>query len=449
MKTNFTQRKFYIVYFLLLTAVFLSRKSFAQCGSAGGNGAILTTNSIVIDGNMSDWTSILNDPDNNTWDATPDLDAATITNSGRDLLRFAFAPGSAGLYFYFSRAAASSNTVDFLVYLDVNNNNLMESNEPVFDISWWGNNGKTIIDVYNYTPYNATGDPLVSNGKTDGYTLPGTLGSTARISIGKNNAIGSTDKISLEALIPWSYITQTNASNVAISSLTYGMPFKFHVSSLSGTPSTVPTAGSVEDNFGGCTAGIIQNSGSLPIVLSYFNAYAQDAKVILNWVTEMEENNAYYSVERSQDGINFTTIGMVLGSMNSSLRKTYEYKDDLKGVDVNKNIYYRVKQTDVDGKSTYTPVRLVKLTQKQNMIQVNPNPFVDNLTVKYMSNVSGVMDIKVINANGQLVAAKKNTISKGFNSVSVNNLGSLARGLYVIQVMINGEISEQTKLLKN
>ena len=164
---------------------------------------------------------------------------------------------------------------------------------------------------------------------------------------------------------------------------------------------------------------------------------------------EMELNNEYYSVERSQDGKNFTAIAMVLGSLNSSIRKTYEYKDDLKGVDVSKTIYYRIKQIDLDGHSTYSPVRNVKLSQKQNMIQVNPNPFVDNITVKYMSDVSGVMDIRIINANGQTLVAKKSTLLKGFNNAAIYNLGSLARGLYIVEVMINGELSEKTKLIKN
>lgn len=449
MKTNFTQRKFYIVYFILVIAIFFSRKSFAQCGTAGGNGAITSTNSIVIDGNMSDWTTYVNDPDNNTWDGTPDFDSATITDLGRDMLQFIMTQGSSGLYMYFSRAAGNNNSIDFLNYLDINNNSKMDKNEPVVDISWSGANGKGMVKIYNYNPANAAGDSLTKNGTTDGYSLPGSLGNTPRTTIG-NNGSGSADGKTIEVLVPWSYITQTNTSGAVINSLVYSMPFKFHISSINGNVSSVPGANSIDDNFGGCFGGTIQSNGSLPIVMSYFNAFVENnSKVKLNWVTEMELNNEYYSIERSQDGKNYTAIAMVLGSMNSSIRKTYEYKDGLNGVDVSKTIYYRIKQSDIDGKSTYSPVRTVKLTQKQNMIQVNPNPFVDNITVKYMSEVSGVMDIKVINANGQIVVAKKNTLSKGFNSTAIYNLGSLAKGLYIVEVMINGEISEKTKLLKN
>ncbi|MBI2729580.1 MAG: T9SS type A sorting domain-containing protein [Sphingobacteriales bacterium] len=450
MKTNFTQRKFYIIYALLVLAIFISRKSFAQCGSAGGNGAIQSTNSIVIDGNMGDWTPYLNDPDNNTYDGNPDLDAATISNSSFDISRFVMTQGTAGLYLYFSRAAGTNNTIDYIAYIDINNNSKMDTNEPVVDMSWNGANRKCAVKIFNYIPFNAGGDAISNNGTTDGYTLPGSITSSARSTVG-NAGNGSADGQTLEVLIPWNYITQTNSSGTVINSLVYSQPFKFHISSINGSPTSIPGANSVNDNFGGCFGGTIESKGSLPILLSYFNALADEnnTKVKLNWVTEMELNNDYYTIERSQDGKTYTSIGMVLGSMNSSIRKTYEYKDDLKGVDVSKTIYYRVKQSDIDGKSSYTPVRTVKLSQKQNMIQINPNPFVDNITVKYMSEVSGSMDIRVMNANGQTVVAKKSTLVKGFNSTAIYNLGSLARGLYIVEVMINGEVSEKTKLVKN
>lgn len=450
MKTNLTQRKFYILYVLLVLSIFLSRKTFAQCGAKGGNGATLATTSMTIDGNMSDWTPFLNDPDNNSYDGTPDFDSATITDKGRDMQRFVVTYSGSGLYMYFSRVAANNNSIDFLVYLDVNNNSLMEKNEPVVDMSWNGSNGKCMVKIYDYTPAVATGDSLTKKGTTDGYSMPGSLGATARTTIGYNGK-GSADGLSLEVYVPWSYLTQTNSGGSAIYSLGYNMPFKYHASSLNGTPASVPGANSIDDNFGGCFGGTIQKVTSLPIILSYFNAYAADnnAKVTLNWVTEMELNNEYYTIERSQDGKNFTAIGMVLGSMNSSIRKTYEYKDNLNGVDVTKTIYYRVKQSDIDGKSTYSPIRSVRLSQKQNMIQVNPNPFVDNITVKYMSEVSGTMNIKVVNMNGQTVVNKTTSVNKGFNSTNIANLGSLPKGLYVVEVMINGEVSEKTKLMKN
>jgi hypothetical protein len=97
--------------------------------------------------------------------------------------------------------------------------------------------------------------------------------------------------------------------------------------------------------------------------MTCFNARTDNnSKIIMNWITEVELNKPYYTIERSGDGKNFVAIGMVLGSMCSSVRKTYEYKDNLKKVDVNQTIYYRVKQSDADGKSTYSQVLSVRLS---------------------------------------------------------------------------------------
>jgi Secretion system C-terminal sorting domain len=228
------------------------------------------------------------------------------------------------------------------------------------------------------------------------------------------------------------------------------MPFKFHISAINGNINSVPGSNSVNDNFGGCFGGIIQNNGSLPIKLSYFSARGENnSKAILNWVTETELNNEYYTIERSQDNKNYKAIAVMMGALTTTLQQSYEYKDNLSGVDMGKVIFYRIKQTDIDGKSSYSPVRTVKFNQKQNMVQVNPNPFVDNVSIKYLSEVSGTMQVRIVNANGQTVVNRKSGLVKGYNYTAISNLASLAKGLYVVEVMINGELSEKTKLMKH
>jgi hypothetical protein len=183
--------------------------------------------------------------------------------------------------------------------------------------------------------------------------------------------------------------------------------------------------------------------------MSYFSVYInKDVKASLNWVTEAETNNSYYIIERSVDSKNFIGIGMVLGSMNSSIRKTYKYIDDLKTIDAGKTIYYRIKQVDYNGKYSYSPVRSVKLSQKQDIIQINPNPFVDNITVKFMSETNGTVNIRLVNMTGQTVLNKTTTIIKGFNNTGIYNLAYLPKGIYTVSVMVNDEESGNTKLVK-
>ena len=82
-------------------------------------------------------------------------------------------------------------------------------------------------------------------------------------------------------------------------------------------------ASSIIDS-GGINVGIIP----LPIELLSFNAKKVNSKVIVSWETALELNNDYFEVERSENGIDFYSIGEVVGSKNSQQIKGYSFVDD-------------------------------------------------------------------------------------------------------------------------
>jgi hypothetical protein len=75
--------------------------------------------------------------------------------------------------------------------------------------------------------------------------------------------------------------------------------------------------------------------------------------VFLEWVTKSERNNDYFSIERSEDGKIFETIKQINGAGNSTKKLHYDFTDysPLRGTN-----YYRLKQTDYDGKSEYSKI---------------------------------------------------------------------------------------------
>ena len=129
----------------LIIAAALTTNVSAQC-TFGGNGIAVST-AITVDGNVSDWSAVIADPDNFSTDAIPDMDAP-IADVGRDFTKFAFTQTWSTLYFYFARAGSATNAVDVLLYLDINNNSLMETNEPVIAISWSGSNGNGKVEIF-------------------------------------------------------------------------------------------------------------------------------------------------------------------------------------------------------------------------------------------------------------------------------------------------------------
>src|ERR1700756_585302 len=94
----------------------------------------------------------------------------------------------------------------------------------------------------------------------------------------------------------------------------------------------------------------------LPIELLGFKAIANGNKVDINWQTITETNNDYFTIEKSEDGKNFTQLATTKGAGNSTTEKQY-YESDY--TPYSGTSYYRLKQTDFNGKFVYFPMTTV------------------------------------------------------------------------------------------
>ena len=192
--------------------------------------------------------------------------------------------------------------------------------------------------------------------------------------------------------------------------------------------------------------------GSLPVKYLSFDATVNDKSVVaLKWVTAEELNNSHFEVERSFDASNFSTIGTVLdGFTVNGTRKSYQFKDYSAELQNRSVAYYRLKQFDLDGKFTYSKVLSVRLQAKAGVVmQVSPNPFVENLNVRFSSTESGTAQIRISNAAGQIVLSKQALISKGYNNILVEGLSGLGTGMYVAQLIMNGTVIDNQRVIKS
>lgn len=90
--------------------------------------------------------------------------------------------------------------------------------------------------------------------------------------------------------------------------------------------------------------------GTLPVELLSFTPSIKPDRVELNWTTGTEINNDFFTIERSRDLYGWEVLGFVQGAGNSSIPLDYGFTDfrPLDGLG-----YYRLKQTDFDGKFKY------------------------------------------------------------------------------------------------
>jgi Secretion system C-terminal sorting domain len=189
----------------------------------------------------------------------------------------------------------------------------------------------------------------------------------------------------------------------------------------------------------------------LPVKYLSFDAVVNDNKVTLKWLTAQEINHSYFEVERSFDMNNFSTLGIVLdGFVVNGSDKSYQFKDNSSELQNNSMVYYRLKQIDIDGKATYSKVLAVRLKAKAGIVmQVSPNPFIENVHLRFTTAETGTAQMRITNAVGQIVLSKQTTISKGYNNIQIDGLSRLASGMYVVQLIMNGTLIDNQRLIKN
>ena len=109
--------------------------------------------------------------------------------------------------------------------------------------------------------------------------------------------------------------------------------------------------------------------GPLPVVLTAFAAQRQAAGVHLRWATATEEQNARFDVQRSPDGVAFATIAAVPGGGTAFQPTSYALLDALAPPAA---LYYRLRQVDVGGAATFSPVVVVAAAAAPVMLYPNP-----------------------------------------------------------------------------
>lgn len=181
----------------------------------------------------------------------------------------------------------------------------------------------------------------------------------------------------------------------------------------------------------------------LPISLLYFQAVLEEDKVVLSWMTVEEQNNDYFTLERSTDGVLFTEVERITGAGNSSSKLSYTFTDEHPLIGVS---YYRLSQTDYDGTTQSFNVVYVKNNNKNRQFRLYPNPISgSNLTI---FNSYDEINVAIIyNVTGSEL--QRIPLTSGINSVLLNTLVKES-GIYFLHILNSiGESVQIQKLIVN
>lgn len=176
----------------------------------------------------------------------------------------------------------------------------------------------------------------------------------------------------------------------------------------------------------------------LPVELLYFRGEPLDRSISLNWATATELNNDYFTVERSLDGRKFNPIGIIPGAGNSQEVKRYHFVDEsVTRIAVEKNIYYRLRQTDFDGHFTLSEIIVLEIDPR-NFFDILEHSFqAEYLKLTIHNPQYSPLDVHLYDLNGRLIREIGLPATEGRTELSLAT-NELQAGFYIVTVS-NGQ----------
>lgn len=182
----------------------------------------------------------------------------------------------------------------------------------------------------------------------------------------------------------------------------------------------------------------------LPIELKRFTNSCKNNETMVQWVTASESNSAYFSLERSTDGIEWNSVGKVEAAGVSNNEKTYEYKDKTAPYSL---YYYRLVSVDQNGqKDVSNVIKGQNCKDINNQLTLYPNPASDIITIE-KGGVQGDYKLSIMDSRGKVIFQKNNSVKTTSLMKETINVTNFARGTYFVKVVDADGVSEMKKFV--
>ncbi len=186
-----------------------------------------------------------------------------------------------------------------------------------------------------------------------------------------------------------------------------------------------------------------------PVEMGPYGWSEKSGSVVIEWITSTEINNLGFEVERSVNRMNWEMLEFIRGRGNSNVPVKYSFIDKYPGT--SGKLYYRLKQIDIDGASTYHSEMEVCLSApvKFEMSQNYPNPFNPSTKIDFNIPQKNYVTVKVFDTMGRLVDTLfEGEKDAGYHTVDFNAAGK-SSGIYFCRLQAgNVNILKQMILQK-
>lgn len=183
--------------------------------------------------------------------------------------------------------------------------------------------------------------------------------------------------------------------------------------------------------------------------LETFTASVSGVHVLLNWTVSHESLNEYYTIERSNDNVEWEVIGREAAAPGNELIQQYSFMDrDVAG----ERSYYRISYTRFDGKREYAQQLDVKHSNAMDAINaeqlwVDNSIFTNGFSIKFDARQEGSGELKIFDMTGRIVDTKEYTLVKGKQMLKYDH-PTLKSGLHMAVFQVAGDKSYSARLVK-
>ena len=186
------------------------------------------------------------------------------------------------------------------------------------------------------------------------------------------------------------------------------------------------------------------SGGVLAIKITYFNASKGNGYNSLNWQAACSSSQAIFEIERSTDGINFTTISSITATQ-ARCAQPFSYNDNTAP---SGTVFYRIKIIDVDGRASNSAI--VKLSNQAKEIQlggISPNPVANVAQLKINTTKNDVVELAIVSADGKVVYRNSVKLQPGSSVVNIE-IANLPSGVYMIKGLFSDGQTNTLKFIK-
>lgn len=184
--------------------------------------------------------------------------------------------------------------------------------------------------------------------------------------------------------------------------------------------------------------------GTLGVELVAFEGRAEEGGNRLEWLTNTEKDNNFFEVERSTDGVTFSTITRVDGKGTSNTKQHYVYFDNTAPT----NAYYRLKAVNYNDEHDYS--KIIQVNRKAGTLNINsvyPVPVTHEANISFNTNAIGTAKMILTDVYGKTISMKEVNTIAGENIERVDMNGQAA-GVYFVTINYNGHQVVQ-RIVKN